>query len=172
MREHGGKMPLGILRTVVPAAPDAWITALRDYGTMSFGDVAGAAIRYARDGLRRVPVHGDHDQRVRRRLLARGRPTPRSSCPAASRRKSATASCRPTWPATLQYMVDEERGGAGAAAPPASRPRARRSTAATSPRRSWRTTSENGGYLARDDLAGFHCRYEAPVRIRWRDFEV
>src|SRR5216684_8622182 len=44
MREHGGKMPLGILRTVVPAAPDAWITALCDYGTMSFGDVAGAAI--------------------------------------------------------------------------------------------------------------------------------
>ena len=43
MREHGGKMPLGILRTVVPAAPDAWITALSDYGTMSFGDVARAA---------------------------------------------------------------------------------------------------------------------------------
>src|SRR5260370_26040805 len=42
MREHGGKMPLGLLRTVVPAAPDAWITALCDYGTMSFGDVAGA----------------------------------------------------------------------------------------------------------------------------------
>src|SRR4051812_44227011 len=29
MREHGGKMPLGIMRTVVRAAPDAWITALR-----------------------------------------------------------------------------------------------------------------------------------------------
>ena len=28
MREHGGKMPSGVLRTVVPAAPDAWITAL------------------------------------------------------------------------------------------------------------------------------------------------
>ena len=51
MREHGGKMPLGILRTVVPAAPDAWITALSDYGTMSFGDVASAAIRYAREGF-------------------------------------------------------------------------------------------------------------------------
>src|SRR5215468_5304837 len=37
MREHGGTMPLGILRTVVPAAVDAWITALSDYGTMSFG---------------------------------------------------------------------------------------------------------------------------------------
>src|SRR5579864_7834116 len=37
MREHGGKIPVGVLRTVVPAAPDAWITALRRYGTMSFG---------------------------------------------------------------------------------------------------------------------------------------
>ena len=28
LREHGGKIPKGVLRTVVPAAPDAWITAL------------------------------------------------------------------------------------------------------------------------------------------------
>ena len=28
MKHHAGKMPPGILRTVVPAAPDAWITAL------------------------------------------------------------------------------------------------------------------------------------------------
>ena len=33
MREHDGEIPIGVLRTVVPAAPDAWITALRDYGT-------------------------------------------------------------------------------------------------------------------------------------------
>jgi gamma-glutamyltranspeptidase/glutathione hydrolase len=31
---------------------------------------------------------------------------------------------------------------------------------------------ENGGYLARDDLANFHSRYEEPVKVRWRDFEV
>src|SRR6185503_7900143 len=41
-REHGGHVPPGILRTVVPAAPDAWITALERYGTMSFGQAAGA----------------------------------------------------------------------------------------------------------------------------------
>src|SRR6202162_5404255 len=51
MREHGGKIPIGVLRTVVPAAPDAWITALRRYGTMSFGEVAAAATRLAREGL-------------------------------------------------------------------------------------------------------------------------
>src|SRR5947209_5476191 len=36
-KHHGGKIPQGILRTVVPAAPDAWITALERFGTMSFG---------------------------------------------------------------------------------------------------------------------------------------
>src|SRR4029078_13734626 len=43
MREHGGKIPVGVLRTVVPAAPDAWITAPRRYGTMRFCDLAAAA---------------------------------------------------------------------------------------------------------------------------------
>jgi gamma-glutamyltranspeptidase / glutathione hydrolase len=56
LREHRGTIPLGVLRTVVPAAPDAWILALARYGTLSFGDVAAAAIRYARDGFTMHPV--------------------------------------------------------------------------------------------------------------------
>ena len=55
-REHRGHVPHGILRTVVPAAPDAWITALERYGTMRFGEVAAAAIRFARDGFPDVCV--------------------------------------------------------------------------------------------------------------------
>src|ERR1700736_6230273 len=43
-KHHGGRIPSGILRTVVPAAPDAWITALKRFGTMSFGEVAHSAI--------------------------------------------------------------------------------------------------------------------------------
>src|ERR1700759_1173893 len=34
MREDRGKIPGGVWRAVVPAAPDAWITALRRHGTM------------------------------------------------------------------------------------------------------------------------------------------
>ena len=47
--EFDGHVPTGILRTVVPAAPDAWIAALRRYGTMGFAEVASAAVRYARE---------------------------------------------------------------------------------------------------------------------------
>ena len=43
--KHGGAIPKGVERTVVPAAPDAWITALERYGTMRFGDVAAADVR-------------------------------------------------------------------------------------------------------------------------------
>src|SRR5215510_16588600 len=55
-KHHGGKIPQGILRTVVPAAPDAWITALERFGTMSFGDVAHSAIGFARDGFPVYPL--------------------------------------------------------------------------------------------------------------------
>ncbi|HUF93819.1 MAG TPA: gamma-glutamyltransferase [Candidatus Limnocylindria bacterium] len=50
---HGGQIPPGLPRTVVPAAPDAWCTALERWGTMSFADIASAAIDHAERG---VPV--------------------------------------------------------------------------------------------------------------------
>src|SRR5438105_7275426 len=53
-RRFGGSIPEGLLRTVVPAAPRAWITALERFGTMSFGDCAAAAIRFAIAGF---PMH-------------------------------------------------------------------------------------------------------------------
>jgi gamma-glutamyltranspeptidase/glutathione hydrolase len=55
VERHGGAIPHGVLRTVVPAAPDAWITALEQFGTMSFGDCAATAIRFASDGF---PMYG------------------------------------------------------------------------------------------------------------------
>jgi gamma-glutamyltranspeptidase / glutathione hydrolase len=56
VRHCAGEIPDGILRTVVPAAPAAWIEALRRFGTASFGDVASPAIRFARDGFVMYPL--------------------------------------------------------------------------------------------------------------------
>jgi gamma-glutamyltranspeptidase / glutathione hydrolase len=49
-----GKLPEGLPRTVVPAAPDAWITALHMFGTMSFEDVTKEAVNLAENGF---PMH-------------------------------------------------------------------------------------------------------------------
>src|SRR5881296_1624648 len=48
---HGNQIAPGLARTVVPAAPDAWLTALERWGTMSFGDVARAATEHAERGF-------------------------------------------------------------------------------------------------------------------------
>jgi len=58
-QHHGGAIPKGIARTVVPGAPDAWITALERFGTMGFGEVAAAAIRFAREGVAMYPLLAD-----------------------------------------------------------------------------------------------------------------
>ncbi|MEM6620821.1 MAG: gamma-glutamyltransferase [Pseudomonadota bacterium] len=54
IKRHNGQIPEGLQRTVVPAAPDAYVQVLQRFGTLSFADVAARAIRCARDGF---PVH-------------------------------------------------------------------------------------------------------------------
>ena len=47
----GGEIPQGVLRTVVPAAPDAWCTALERWGTLSFADAVAPALECAERGF-------------------------------------------------------------------------------------------------------------------------
>ena len=117
MREHGGKIPIGVLRTVVPAAPDAWITALRRYGTMSFGEVAGAAIRLARDGFPMYPLMAASLEKARRAACRAGRRARRSSCPNGTPPEAGEVFRQTDLGASLQYMADEEKARRAAARP-------------------------------------------------------
>jgi len=47
----GSQIPVGLLRTVVPAAPDAWCTALERWGTKSFGETVAPALECAEHGF-------------------------------------------------------------------------------------------------------------------------
>jgi gamma-glutamyltranspeptidase/glutathione hydrolase len=51
MQRHSGQIPAGLPRTVVPAAPDAWCTALERWGTMSFADAIAPALYHAERGF-------------------------------------------------------------------------------------------------------------------------
>ena len=48
---HGDQIPPGLARTVVPAAPAAWCTALERWGTMSFADAIAPALEHAERGF-------------------------------------------------------------------------------------------------------------------------
>ncbi len=56
----GGEIPIGVRRTVTPAAVDAWISALDRYGTKTFAEAAGDAIALAESGFSMYPVLYEH----------------------------------------------------------------------------------------------------------------
>ncbi|WP_229405971.1 gamma-glutamyltransferase family protein [Micromonospora sp. NBRC 110038] len=170
LREHAGTIPRGLLRTVVPAAPDAWITALRDYGTMSFGQVAEAAIRLARDGFAAFPllVEGiTARQRGYRNwpanaaiYLPEGRP------PRVGERFVQTDLAR-----SIQLMADAEAATTGGRLAGLEAARAVFYEGELA-ERMVAYHRENGGYLTARDLADFRCRREPVLTTRWRDFAV
>lgn len=49
--KQNGQIPVGILRSVVPSAPDAWLTALENYGSMTFEQVVSPALSLAQNGF-------------------------------------------------------------------------------------------------------------------------
>src|SRR6516165_9035311 len=170
-REHGGKIPKGVLRTVVPAAPDAWITALRRYGTMSFGEVAAAAIRLARDGFPMYPLMAaslkrhEADHRAWPSTAAIFLPNGRPPQPGEVFRQADLA-------ASLQYMADEER---------AATPRGREAGLEAARGAFYRGDiarkivafmKQEGGLLSAEDLAKYRSPVVPPERRRFGDLEV
>src|SRR4051812_8699226 len=169
--EHGGAMPPGILRTVMPAAPAAWIKALELYGTMSFGEVADAAIRLTRDGFAMhwfmAEYISDNEESYRRwpssaeAFLPKGRPP-----------KVGEIFYQKELAASIQYMADEEaaqRGKGRAAGLQAARDAFYRGDIANKIAAYHR---ENGGWVTLDDLAAYEVRFETPVTTRYRDIEL
>ena len=46
-----GKLPTGVKRSIVPGAPDAWLTALARYGSLTFAEVVQPAIELCEGGF-------------------------------------------------------------------------------------------------------------------------
>lgn len=170
MREHGGKIPDGVLRTVIPAAPDAWITALRRHGTMRFADVAASAIRFAAEGFSVYPLLtrsiGSHADEYRRWASNTAIFLPNNRVPQPGEKFVQTDLA-----ATLQYMADQDRAAgpdrmAGLDAAHHAFYRGDIARAITDYQR------QEGGYLSMEDMADYHSAIEPVVRRAWRGHEL
>jgi gamma-glutamyltranspeptidase/glutathione hydrolase len=171
VQEHGGTIPVGLLRTVVPAAPDAWILALERHGTLSFGDVAAAAIRYAREGFTMHPVMAHYIEKN-----ADGyRRWPASAAiwlPGGRPPREGELFVQADLARSLQFMADEERAaraGGRVAGLRAARDAFYRGDLAAAMVRYHR---EHGGWLAAEDLASYRSEIAPPVRTTFGGMEV
>ena len=166
IQRHGGAIPLGVRRTVVPAAPDACIQALERWGTMTFRDVAARAVRYAAEGFPRHPVMLDYVQKHADEY--RHWPEnvaiwmPGGAVPAPGERLVQADLGR-----TLQFLCDEERAAgddrmAGLAAVRRAFYRGDIASRILAHQR------EHDGLLAADDLESFRCQVVPSVSRRFR----
>lgn len=166
IERHGGEIPLGVRRTVAPAAPDACLRALERWGTMTFRDVAARAVRYASRGFPRHPVMLDYVRRYADDL--RHWPEnvaiwmPDGEVPAPGDRLVQTDLGR-----TLQFLCDEERAAgddrmAGLAAVRRAFYRGDVASRILAHQRA------HDGLLAAEDLESFRCPIVPSVSRRFR----
>src|SRR5215471_6783508 len=162
-KHHAGKIPQGILRTVVPAAPDAWITALERFGTMSFGEVAESAIGFARDGFPVYPLMSEiiteHEAEYRRFpssvpiYLPKGRPP-----------RVGEVFVQKDLAATIEYMADQEAAVVRKRGREAGLEAAREAFyKGDIAQKIVAFQKESGGLLSAEDLAEYHSGLEEPV---------
>ena len=165
-RCHGGQIPVGVSRSVVPASVDAWITALRRWGTMSFGEVAAAAIDHAQSGYT-VLRHTAQVVRAYREDFALFPSNAAIFMPGGEPIEEGTTLFLPELAATLRYLVDQENVYARG-----SRERGLAAVHAAFyrgdvAREIVRFQETHGGLLAMDDLADFSSEVEEPLIGEW-----
>ncbi len=168
---HGGRIPLGVLQSVIPSAMDAWLTALERFGTLSFADVSSEAIRLARDGFVMYPMmteRGEHHAKITRQWPSNAA----IYLPGGTVPQPGDLFVQSDLARTLQHLADEERSHAGAG----------RAGAIDAVRAAFyrgdlaaaivRHQKDNGGLMTADDLASFRVGDEPPVRTRFRNWTV
>ena len=170
-RQHGGEIPEGILRTVVPAAPCAWISALQRHGTISFAEAAAQAIDYAARGFVMYPfmanILASHEADY-----ARWPSSAEIYLPGGAAPEVGDIFVQSDLAASLSYMAAEEKAVAKegrVAGLEAARNAFYRGDIAAKILSFHR---ENDGLLAAGDLADFRCAVEAPLRHRFMDTDV
>ena len=163
---HAGTIPLGVRRTVVPAAPDACLQALSRWGTMCYRDVAARAVQYASQGFPRHQVMLDYV----RQYADDFRHWPDNVAlwmPGGEVPELGERLVQADLGATLQFLCDEEQaaGGDRAAGLEAVRNAFYRGDIAA---RILAHQREHDGLLSADDLDAFRCQVLPSVFRRFR----
>lgn len=172
LKRHGGKIPPGVERCVVPAAPDAWITALANYGTMSFGEVASAAIRFASEGF---PVYALLSQFIEKHRgdYQRWPSSARVFLPKGRVPQVGEVFVQAELGRTLKFLADEERRAARKGGRKAGLKAARDAFyKGDVAREVTKFIEREGGPMRFEDFADFSVKHEPTVKTRFNGIEL
>ena len=175
-RHHAGDLPPGVLRTVTPAAADAWLSALQGYGTLTFEQVVTPALELAEGGF---PIpHSLHRALVReeakfangRRDAAAWAATQSVFFPGGKALPAGALAIQPDLARTFRRLIAAEQSTAGREnGLQAARDLFYRGEIAAE---MVQFNREQGGLLSMDDLADFAAPSEPPVSVDYKGIEV
>jgi len=171
-KKHGGKIPPGVERCVVPAAPDAWLTALANFGTMSFGEVATAATRFATEGF---PMHPLMSQFITENRASYERwPSSRKVfLPKGRVPQTGEVFVQADLGRTLKFLADEERKVARRKGRKAGIKAARDAFyKGDVAREVTRFIEKEGGLMRFEDFASYRVNFEPTVRTRFQGIDL
>jgi gamma-glutamyltranspeptidase/glutathione hydrolase len=167
LKEYAGVMPKGLLRTVVPAAPDAWITALERFGTMSYSEVAQAALRFAKEGFPAASIQTAIIGKAQKDY-ERWNANADIFLPGGKPPQPGDLFVQSDLGRTITYMIDEEKTAAAKGGRQAGLQAARDAFYKGDIAQAMvKFHRENGGWLREADLAGYHSEVETAMKTRF-----
>ena len=175
MEHAGGEIPKGILQSIVPAAPDAWLTALERYGTMTFREVVTPALQLARDGFPMNPVtYGGllEDADPVNGTLGRWPSTREIFMPDGRVPPVGSIFVQSDLGRTFQRLADVEAANAHLGRPEAIRAARDYFYKGDIAHEMARFSEEQGGLITYQDLHDFTVKVESPVNASFRDYTI
>jgi len=166
----GGRMPLGVLRSVTPAAVDAWLTALDRFGTLTLAEVAAPALDLAQHGFP-IDRYLALNLRAAAPLLARWPSSRAIFLPGGQPPDEGELLVQRDLAGTLGALVEAERACPGDRH---EKLMAARDSFYRGPiaQRIARFVAAEGGFLTAADLAEYHVRVEPPVHVCYDGYDV
>ncbi len=165
---HAGDLPTGILRSVTPASPDAWLTALARYGSMTFEEVIQPALDLAENGH---PVDDQLYDFVSGNEVKASPSTAQVFNPRGHVPKVGEILIQKDLAESFRRMIEAERkaGGSRRTGIKAARDLVYKGEVA---REIAEFCRKEGGLLTYEDLAEFSVRVEPPERITYKGYDV
>jgi gamma-glutamyltranspeptidase/glutathione hydrolase len=166
-----GKLPAGAKRSVVPGAPDAWLTALARYGKLTFADVVQPAIELCEQGFVVYPSLHRNIAKARNQM-ARWQSTSDIFLPGGEAPAIGSVLVQSDLGRTFRRMVAAEQrvdGRGRAAGIEAARDEFYKGDIG---KEIAAFNQAEGGFVSEEDLAGFHSEIEEPVRTTYNGIEV
>ena len=166
----GDHVPEGVLRSVVPAAPGVHIEALRRWGTMTFEQVATAAMELARDGYAVYPLLANNlEYNVEK--ISRWPDNTRVFLRDGRALRVGEIIRQEDLGRTIGRMIEAERATSG------DRDRKLRAVYDFFYRGPIADAVDayyrrNEGFMRKEDFAGFEVPVEDSIRVRYRGYEV